>query len=122
MEADQGAQPGIRQRALRHLHIGNLDVVRHLLAAEPYRMDWNPLAANLGDRFEIDTAGIIGSIAQQDNSPDGEARCVLKDLFETFADVRRLARGVELLEFRDSLQLIAEPIQANLKPLLQLAH
>ena len=58
--------------ANRDLHVLNLDIPRELLAAEAYRVDWNALTANLGDRLQIDAARIVRAITEQNHGANWE--------------------------------------------------
>ena len=60
-----------------------------MFLSEADGMDGNALAADFGNRFEIDAAGIIGAVAQQDHGADGQAGGVGNHLLQTFANVRR---------------------------------
>ena len=93
MKADRRAQARFRQRARRHIHVADFHVVAHGFSAQPDGVNRNPLAADLRQRFQIDAAGIVGAVAQQDHRADGQAGGVRRHLLQALADMRRRGAG-----------------------------
>ncbi len=98
MKTDLRGQARIGKRALRDLDVGDFEIVRHLLAPEADGVDRNALAADFGDGFQIDAAGIIRAVAHQHHRADRQTGGIGQHLLQAFADVRRLAGRVELIE------------------------
>ena len=115
MKADRGLQARFRQRFVRQLNVGHLYVVRHLFAAEPYGVNRDALAFDFRDGLEIDAAGVVSSVAQQDNCADGQSRGIGDYVLQVVADVRGRFRSIQLIELLDALETFAETIKPNLK-------
>ena len=124
MKADLGGQARIGQRARRHHRIVDLDVVRQRARAEADRVHRNVAAAQRGDRVEIDAAGIVGAVAQQHDRADRQIGGFPGQLLQAVADVRGRGgrRRFQIFQFGNARQLPVEPVDANLKFLLQLVE
>ena len=90
-----------------------------LLAAESNCVHGNVPAAQRGDGIQINSAGIIGAVAQQYHSSDGQVCGFIRQLFETIPDTRYRRRCVEFIQAVDAVQLAVHTIKPRLEPLLQ---
>ena len=115
MESDLRLQARFCERARRQLDVGDLDVVRHVLAAEADGVDGNPLALDFRDGFQIDAAGVVGAVAHQNHRADGQRGRIRQHFLQAVADVRGGRRGVQLVQVFDAFQMIAQPVKSNLK-------
>ena len=88
VESDLRFQARFCERARRQLDIGHLDVVRHVLAAEPDGVDGNPLALDFGDGVQIDAAGVVRAVAHQNHRADGQRGRIRQHFLQAVADVR----------------------------------
>src|SRR5207302_3759029 len=91
-----------------------------LLAAESHSVHRNVSAAQGGDGIEIDSAGIIGAIAQQDHSPDRQVRGFVRQLLETISNAGYWRRRVELVQAVHAIQLAVHAVKPRLESLLQI--
>jgi hypothetical protein len=97
------------------LDVGQLDVAVHLLATESNSMHWNPLALDVRNGFEIDTARIVGAVAHEHHRADRQHGCVRQHFLEAIADARGRRVRCKLVRFFQTLQMGAEAIKTNLK-------
>src|SRR5712675_1822667 len=72
MKTDFRGQTRIRKSAWWNDRIIDFYIVLYLFESEPDRVDRNAAAAKCGNRFQIDPAGIIVAIAEQNHGADGQ--------------------------------------------------
>src|SRR5712675_2091646 len=72
MKTDFCRQTRIRKSAWWNDRVIDFYIVLHLFESKTDRVDRNAAAAKCGDCFQIDPAGIIVSIAEQNHSANGQ--------------------------------------------------
>ena len=120
MEADYGADARFGERPCGELHVVDFDIVRELFAAKSDGVNGDTLAANFVQGLEIDAAGIICSIAQQDHRAYGKTRGFRNHFPERVAEMSGRGRGGQLFRILDSIERASSAIEADLEPLLKI--
>ena len=86
-------------------------------------MHRNVAAAQRRDRIEVNAAGVVAAVTQENNRADGQIGRLRRQLLEAVADMRRGTRGVcEGVQVGDSVGVSIEAIDASLEFVLELAQ
>ena len=71
-----------------HQGVGDFDIPRGVLAAEPDGVDRNALAPYGRHGFAIDAAGVIRAVAHQDDGAQGQGRGFRQHALQSIPDAR----------------------------------
>jgi len=105
---------------LRQLNIDDLDIADRFLPAESDGVYGNALATNLVDGRQIDSAGAVRPIAEQNYCTYGQTCRFADGLFKLIIQMRCRRRGSNLIQIFDSLQFGADFVQSHLELLFEI--
>ena len=74
------------------------------------------------NRVEINAAGIISAVAQQNDGPDGQIACFRGELLQAIADARRGSCRMQFVEAADSRRAAIEAVNPGLVSFLEVAQ